>query len=114
MVRIVDYRTYHNEDGEDFFALVVQGGITAVKSKASGRTYLTNQQAKVSCTFDEETCKTLIGSEIAGKIVKVEVEPFEYTVPDTGEIITLTHRNEFITEEEAILNDNLQKEESVI
>ncbi len=114
MVRIVDYKTYQNEDGEDFFALVVHGGIAAVKSRATGKTYLTKQTARVSCTFDEETCKSLIGSEIPGRIVKVEVEPFEYALPETGEMITLTHRNEFVTEEDAILNDNLQKEETVI
>ena len=114
MVRIVDYKTYQTEDGEEFFALVVQGGIAAVKSRETGKTYLTKQTARVSCTFDEETCKSLIGSEIAGRIVKVEVEPFEYALPETGEIITLTHRNEFVSEEDAVLNSNLQEEETVI
>ncbi len=114
MVRIVDYKTYQNEDGEDFFVLVVQGGIAAVKSRETGKTYLTKQTARVSSTFDEETCKSLIGTEIPGRIIKVEVEPFEYSLPETGEIITLTQRNEFVTEEDAILNDNLQIEETVV
>lgn len=114
MVRIVDYKTYQNEDGEEFFALVVHGGISAVKSRETGKTYLTKQTARVSCTFDEETCKSLIGSEIPGRIIKVDVEPFEYAIPESGEIITLTQRNEFVTEEDAILNDNLQAEETVI
>lgn len=114
MVRIVDYRTYQKDDGGDFFVLVVEGGIAAVKSKESGRTYLTKQTAKLSCTFDEETCKDLIGSEIPGRIMKVEVEPFEYEVPESGEVITLSHRNEFVSEEEGILKENVQEEETVI
>ena len=75
--------------------------------------YLTARTATVSCTFDENTCKSLIGSELSGKIMKVDVEPYEYTVPDSGEIITLTERNEFVSEEEAILQDNLVKKEEV-
>ncbi len=114
MVRIVDYKAYQNEEGEDFFVLVVQGGITVVKSKETGRTYLTKQTAKVSCTFDEDTCKDLIGTDIPGRIIKMEVEPYEYTNEETGELITLTHRYQLVTEEDAILNDNIQPEEAVI
>ena len=114
MVRIVDYKAYQNEEGEDFFVLVVEGGISVVKSKESGRTYLTKPTAKVSCTFDEETCKDLIGTEIPGKIVKMEVEPYEYTNEETGELVILTHRYQLISEEEAVLNENIQPEEAVI
>ena len=52
MVKIVDYRTYQNNDGEDFFALEVQGGIEAVKSRTTGRMYITARTARVACTFD--------------------------------------------------------------
>ncbi len=114
MVRIVDYKSYQNNEGEDFFVLVVQGDISVVKSKESGRTYLTKQIAKVSCTFDEETCKGLVGTEIPGRIVKVEVDPFEYTNEETGEVIVLTHQNQLISDEEVILMNNLQREETVI
>ncbi len=34
-----------------------------------------------------------------GKVEKVETEPYDYTVKDTGEVITLTHRFEYIAEE---------------
>ena len=114
MVRIVDYKTYQNDDGEDFFVLVVQGGLAAVKSKVSGKVYLTKQTARVSCTFDEETCKSLIGTEIPGQIRKMEVEPFEYTDEETGELRVINFRNQFISEEEAVLFDNIQEEETVM
>jgi len=113
MVKIVDFKTYQKEDGTKFCALKVQAGVEAVKSKQTGKMYLTARTATVSCTFDENTCKSLIGSELSGKIMKVDVEPYEYTVPDSGEIITLTERNEFVSEEEAILQDNLVKKEEV-
>jgi hypothetical protein len=114
MVTIVDYKTYQKEDGTDFYALVVQGGLEAVKSQETGRTYLTARTTKVPCTFNESTCESLKGSTLPGRIQKVEVEPYEYTIPDTGEMITLTHRYEYISEEESILKENVIEEEAVI
>lgn len=113
MVKIVDYKTYQKEDGTEFFALVVQGGLEAVKSQETNRTYFTARTAKVPCTFNELTCQGLVGSELPGSIQKVEVEPYEYAIPETGELISLSHRNEYIGEEEKIIKDNLVEKELV-
>ncbi len=102
MVKIIDYQKRTNKDEEEFFLLVLQGGLQIVKSQESGRCYATKKQATISTTFDENTCKSLIGEEIPGSIVKVETEPYEYTVKDTGEIITLTHRWEYVKESEKL------------
>jgi hypothetical protein len=107
MVTIVDYRTYPREDGSEFHALVVQGGVEAVKSKETGRMYLTVRSAKVPCTFDLATCETLMGTTLPGSIRKVEVDPYAYAVPSTGEIIQLAHRYEYIDEEESIVQENV-------
>ena len=114
MVKIVDFRTYQKEDGTEFCTLKVQGGIEAVKSKETGKMYLTAKVANMSCTFDEEICKSLIGTDLPGVIKKVEVEPFSYTVPVTGEIITLTHRYEYLSEEECIVQNNVVEKELVL
>ncbi len=50
------------------------------------------KKAQVTSTFDEQTCKALIGTEIEGEIIKKECEPYDYTNKETGEIISLTHR----------------------
>lgn len=113
MVKIVDYKTYQKEDGTEFCALVVQGGLEAVKSKETGKTYFTASRAKVPCTFDEAMCSSLIGNEIEGKIRKIKVDPYEYSNPSTGEIMTLSHRYEFIGADEEIVNNHLVEEEIV-
>ena len=113
MVTIVDYKAYQKEDGEKFYALVVEGDLEAVKSKETGRLYFTAKTANVSCTFGENTCKKLIGTEMPGRIVKVEVDPYEYAIPDTGEIIQLRHRNQYVSEEEAIINENVEAASAV-
>jgi hypothetical protein len=63
-VKIIDYQRKTNKDGEDFFLLVLQGGLQIVKSQETGRCYATVKQATRSTTFDEATCKGLIGEEI--------------------------------------------------
>jgi len=114
MVKIVDYRTYQREDGTEFHTLVLNSGVEAVKSKQTGRTYLTARTARVACTFDEETCKSLKGTELPGHIKKVAVEGYEYTVPTTGEVITLSHTYEYVDEQESIVKDNVIDKELVI
>ena len=46
----------------------------------------------MSSTFDERTCESLIGTTFPGKIVREDCDEYEYTIPDTGEIISLSHR----------------------
>jgi hypothetical protein len=115
MVTIVDYKTYQKEsDGSEFHSLVVQGGVEAVKSKGTNRTYLTARTARVSCTFNEATCKGLIGTTLPGTVKKVDTDPYEYAIPDSGEIITLNHRFEYMSEEDALIEDNVVEPSLVV
>jgi len=114
MVKIVDYKSFEKEDGTEFHALVVQGGLEAVKSKETQRTYFTARTARVACTFNETMCQSLIGTDLPGSIQRVEVESYEFAIPDTGELVTLSHRNEYVGEDESIVKDNVVKKELVM
>ena len=111
MVKIVDFKVYEKEDGTEFCALIAQGGIESIKSKETGKVYLTVRKAIVPCTFNQSECETLIGMELEGHIDKVETEPYQYTVESTGEQITLTHRNEYVSKELDIVKNNVIEEE---
>jgi hypothetical protein len=102
MVKIIDYRARQSKDGEEFFALIISGGIEMVKSRQTGRYYATSKKASVTSTFDEETCRELIGEKIPGSVQKVECEPYEFTIKETGEITTLSHRWVYLKEGETI------------
>jgi len=107
MVRIVNYKTRQKEDGTNFYLLEVQGGIEMVLSKTTGQYYATAKRATVSTTFDESTCKGLVGEEMGGRIVKVPTEAYAYTIKETGEEIMLEHRYSYLpdgvsTEEEKL------------
>tara|TARA_R110002126_G_scaffold124451_6_gene266563 strand:+ start:4286 stop:4630 length:345 start_codon:yes stop_codon:yes gene_type:complete len=114
MVKIVGLKTFERKDGSEFCALIVQGGIEAVKSKETGKTYFTARKVNVSCTFDEEMCESLIGSDFPGSIQKVEVEAYEYAIPDTGEMVTLTHSYEYVSEEDNVVKSNVVEKELVL
>ena len=106
MVTIKDYLKRKTKTGDEFFVLVLQGGVVSVRSKETNRMYFTAKTCTVASTFDEETCKQIVGQEFPGEIVKVSVEPYEYALPETGEIITLDTRWEYqdTTLETASLN----------
>ena len=99
MVRIVNYQKRTTEEGKQFFTLELQGGIEIVKSQETGKSYMTARKASMSCTFDELTCQSLIGTELPGSVRKVECEEYSYTIKDTGEVITLSHRFEYVEQE---------------
>ena len=100
MVTIIGFSQRLNKEGNSFIALQLQGDITMVQSSETGRWYATAKRCSMTSTFDEPTAQSLIGKQIPGRIERVASEEYEYTVPETGEVITLSHRYEFIPEGE--------------
>lgn len=114
MVTVKDYKTITNRDGEDFFALVVEGGVQPVRSQRTGRIYFTTRSATVPTTFDEDTCKKVINTNFNGEVRRVDCDPYEYTIEETGEIIELSHRWEFMDDTLEILEKHLvDKQEEI-
>lgn len=109
MVKIIDFKTYQNDDGEDYNMLILQSGIQSVKSQESGRIYFTTCTARVPCTFNDEMCKSLLGTELPGRIEKVETEPYDFSIPHSDEVVQLSHRFEYISEQAEVLKDNVVK-----
>ena len=109
MVRISNYIKRTTEEGKSFFVLELQGGVEVVKSRETGKLYMTARKASMSCTFDELTCQSLIGTELPGSVIKVECEAYEYTIKDTGEVITLSYRFEYVEQEAAIQTPDKSK-----
>lgn len=100
MVTIVEYqKRQKSETAEEFFVLIVQGGIEMVQSKQTKKFYATAKKCSIPSTFPENVCKGLIGTQMPGKVVKVSCEPYEYTVQETGEVLELSHRWEYLPDE---------------
>lgn len=102
MVKIVDFVKRTNKEGREFFALILQSGIELVKSRNTGRWYATAKKTSITSTFDDAMCQSLIGTQIPGSVQRVECDPYDFTIRDTGEVVTLNHRWVYEKEGETI------------
>lgn len=98
MVSIVNYYERENKEGNSFFVLEVTGGIEMILSKTTDRYYATSKRAFLPCTFNEQTCKTLLGTQLSGTIEKQACEPYLHYVKETDEEVELNHRWVFVPE----------------
>ena len=92
MVTISGYNERESREGKKFYTLTLQGNLEMILSEESGRYYATAKQASITSTLDEATCQGLVGTKLPGKITKIDCQPFDYTIKETGEIISLSHR----------------------
>ncbi len=91
MVTVTNYTTRTRKDGSTFQVLELSGSAELVQSQETGKFYATVRKTTIPCTFDETIAKGLIGTQIKGDIVRVQVEAYDFINPKTGEIIKLQH-----------------------
>ena len=99
MVTVADYAIRQNAEGEDFVVLILQGDLEMVQSQETGRFYATARRCSISSTFNEAVAAQMVGKQIPGNIQKVECEPYEYVIPESGEVVELSHRWEYVPEQ---------------
>ena len=100
MVTIINYhQRTSTKDGKPFITLELQGEVELVQSVETGRFYATARKCSISSTFTEEVAQTLIGTKFPGSIQRVQKEPYDYTIPETGQIIRLAHGYEYRPDE---------------
>lgn len=91
MVTVTGYNERQRKDGTTFIALEITSGVELIQSNTTGRYYATVRKCSIPSTFGIEVAESLIGSKIAGEIVKVIVEPYEFVNKTTGEVMQLQH-----------------------
>src|SRR5690606_16708985 len=96
MVTIRNYQLHVNAEGKLFVSLELIGDAEIIQSKETGKFYATVKRCFIPSTFDERTAKLMLGKEIAGNIVRKECTAYDYKVPSTGELISLTHQYEYV------------------
>ena len=95
MVTVVSYAVRQNQEGQSFVVLVLQGDLEIIKSQTTGKFYATSKKCSIMSTFSEQIAATMVGQKIPGAIVKQECEPYNYTIPETGESVVLSYRWEY-------------------
>ena len=103
MVTVKNYHVRTNPaDNSTFITLELMGDIELLQSQKTGRFYATTRKCFVSSTFDERTAQMMVGKQIKGNITKVECEPYDFTVEETGEVIQLSHKYDYLPEENLV------------
>jgi len=92
MVTVSDYAVRTNSEGDPFVVLILTGDLSMVQSQESGNFYATVKKCSVVSTFSENIASQMVGKQLPGTILKEECEDYDYTVPETGEVIVLSHR----------------------
>ena len=98
MVTVVEIAKRQRKDGTEFMALILQGGLSLVQSRNTGNFYATVKRCSVPSTFDEETAKAMIGTQVPGSVQKTQCEPYEFVAQDTGEVVQLDYRLAYVPE----------------
>jgi hypothetical protein len=101
MITVIDFAKRTTKEGKDLFVLILQGGLDFVKSNITGK-YATMKKCSISSPFDENTCKSLIGFQMPGSVQKVQLQPYDFTIKGTGEVIKLSHQWVYAKEGEFI------------
>jgi hypothetical protein len=99
MVTVTTFFVRENKDGKPFVALELTGDLEMIQSAQTGRFYASAKRCTVSSVFSEEIAKTLIGKQLPGRIERVECTPYDYTVKETGEVLSLTHTYTYVPDE---------------
>ncbi len=100
MVTITGYTKKESATGGKFIVLHLEGGLQMVRSEDTGTWFASALKSNIIASVDEKTCRSLIGTQIPGSIIKQKVTPYKYTVPSTGEERMLDYRYEYINEEQ--------------
>src|SRR5215475_6913281 len=92
MLTLTSLKKRTNSEGKEFLTLELQGGLEMIQSQNTGRFFAVVRKTVVTANFSEEVAKNLIGSQIPGKIVREECDPYEYRIPNSEETLLLMHR----------------------
>ena len=111
MVTVENYHVRATKEGKSFISLELTGDLEMVQSTKNGRFYATMRRCFISSTFNETVAKRMLGKQMPGRIVKEASEPYDYTLPETGEVIQLSHRYGYLPEEtHSMMQVQLEKE----
>ena len=98
---MVQVKNYHLREGDkgNYISLELMGDMELVQSTNTGRFYATARRCFIFSTFDEPTAKMMVGKQMPGSIVRKECDPYDYAIPETGEVIKLGYKYDYTPEE---------------
>lgn len=99
MVTIVEVAERTAANGNVFCSVMVAGDVS-VYTSAEGKASLVALKASIPSNLPKDVLESMIGNKLPGKVERVETEPYQWTNPNTGEEITLSHTYKYVPDAE--------------
>lgn len=101
MITIVGLRRCEGKKGP-LIALDLLGDVEMIQSQDTGRFYATARRCSVASSFDERTAQMMVGRSMPGTIERTGCAAYDYTIPESGEVIKLAHTYQYVPERTAV------------
>ena len=98
MVTIVEVAERTAANGNTFCSVMVAGDVS-VHMSTEGKASLVALKASIPSNLPKDVLEGMIGNKLPGKVERVETEPYQWTNPNTGEEITLSHTYKYSLED---------------
>jgi len=105
-VTIIKAHERKTKEGKSFVVLELMGDAEFIQSQTTGKFYLTSKRTTVPSTFDLAIAQSLVGQKMPGSIIRVQSNPYDYTIPSTGEVVKLAHTYAYTPEEQVSIQNN--------
>mgnify|MGYP001198520822 FL=1 len=102
MVTVKAYHLRKNAEGQTYVSLELVGQVELVQSQNTGRFYATARRCFIYSTLEEKMAAQIVGTSFPGSIVRTPCETYEYSIPESGKQILLSHRYTYIPEESSM------------
>ena len=99
MVTIVEVAERTAANGNTFCSVMVAGD-ASVYTNAEGKASLVALKASIPSNLPKDVLESMIGNKLPGKVERVETEPYQWTNPNTGEELTLSHTYKYVPDAE--------------
>ena len=96
MVKVISTETKVNpKTKENYNVIVLMGNVEVLKSKSTGKPYITAKKVTVPTTLNREQANELVGSTLPGTIEKVDCAEYEIKMPNSNKKIKINHTFQF-------------------
>ena len=91
MVTVSNFHKVEKKDGTSFISLELTGDLELIQSQTTGNFYANVSRCRIPSTFNANIAQAMIGKQLEGDVVRVEVPMYEFLNKRTGELMQLQH-----------------------
>jgi hypothetical protein len=97
MVKIIGTESKVNPvTKEQYNLIVLLGNVEVLKSKSTGKPYLTAKKVTMPTTLTSDQAEELVGTSLPGEIEMVDCPEYEIKMPGSNKKVRINHSFQFV------------------